>query len=141
MWIALTGGFFSVVEDQQDPERKRLIIRARHRGDIGRVFGKKLKERGEKIYRSPNRDYAYRAFMSKEDFAHEIAQAILEISYGNFKATVKDSQLSELYNEIWYAGLRSQEREEELRIKPVVWNPREQGDEPDSPKPRGVRRF
>jgi hypothetical protein len=36
MWVFLSGAFLSIVQDKQKPER--LVVRARRRGDIERVF-------------------------------------------------------------------------------------------------------
>jgi hypothetical protein len=124
MWIATTKGFFSVVDDPRPDMKGKgwLMIRARLREDLGRAFGPLIRTHGEKIYRSPNRDYAYRTFLPREAFAAEIARLITGIQYDNFKNQIRDVRLAEMLDEIWYAGARAQRSQEEEHADVRLWN-------------------
>ena len=124
MWVATNQGFFSIVASDKDP--KVLMVRARLREDLKRAWGPILKRLGLKIYYSPNRDYAYRCFIPREEVAAEIGKRLLETNYTNFKDSVKGkdtSKLKDLYDAIWYAGVNAQEGEETLRKEAVLWGP------------------
>ncbi|WP_168794464.1 hypothetical protein [Paraburkholderia aromaticivorans] len=56
----------------------------------------------------PGRDYQFRAFIRRDLVSAVIAQALMEIDYGNFKNSVKDHYLHDAYAEVWgvMAGLQ-----------------------------------
>lgn len=81
MWIYLTDSFLSIIESQDDPGV--LLVRARHEGDIERVFP------GAEVERTPHRDYLYRALVSRTDVAKALTEQVNRIGYRNFKDCVK----------------------------------------------------
>ena len=98
MWIMLSDAFFSVVAD---PERvDMLVVRARMKGDIERVFPK------VRVYATPNRDYQFRAYLPRETVALTIARQIRTIKYGNFKDSVKDAARHDAYLSVWTVMMR-----------------------------------
>ena len=87
MWIFLNDGFFSIIEPPKGTPGDRLLVRARNRGDIERVFGLNVK-----VQRTPNRDYLYRALLDRTQVAVVIANHIAAIDYGNFKDSIPDQR-------------------------------------------------
>lgn len=92
MWICLNNGFFSIVAQRGSDDR--LVVRARRKGDLERVFG-------VEGIASPGRDYAFRAFMERDDVASVLMCNVLGIDYPNFKNSVKDNALHSAYNRVW----------------------------------------
>ena len=93
MWIVLNHAFLSVVAS--DKEADKLAVRARAKGDIERVFP------GAKVFAWRGRDYAYRAFISRERVAMAIAQNIAAIRYTNFKSSVAERDRADAYHDLW----------------------------------------
>jgi hypothetical protein len=114
MWIATNQGFFSVVASDQDPTV--LMVRARFRDDLRRAFDPLLKRLGLEVFHSPDRDYAYRCFIPRDEFAREIARRLLETDYTNFKDSVNGENiqnLKALYDDIWFCGAQAQDMDQE----------------------------
>lgn len=96
MWIYTDKGFYSIVEDRNDP--KLLLVRARVAGDIERLWPK------AKVQHTQDRDYAYRARISRTSVSATLALAIREIDYDNFKDRVVEKGEGERaywYGRIW----------------------------------------
>ena len=85
MWLYTTCGFFSVVEDRQEPDR--LVVRARVRGDLDNLREQYLPELGPTID-TPERDYQHRAYVGREDFARGLAALAMDLHQNNFKESV-----------------------------------------------------
>lgn len=86
MWLFTEHGFYSAVRDGE-----RIVVRARRPGDL-----EKLSESMpglSEVEVSPGRDYRYRAFASREDFAAGVAAVALDIDYSNFKSRVDSKPL------------------------------------------------
>jgi hypothetical protein len=71
MWIFLNNAFVSIVNDKDNPDN--LIVRARHHGDIRRVFPR------AKVVITPEADYRYRACLPRTLVAEKIASQIAGI--------------------------------------------------------------
>lgn len=96
MWIMLSDSFLSIVD--KDCPRDCLLVRARRRGDIERVFGKLAVPL---VAHTPKADYAYRAVITREVVKAAMAREIDRITYSNFKSSVEDEQLHDAYLSIW----------------------------------------
>lgn len=96
MWVFLDNSFVSAVEHNDDPSL--LVVRARIAGDLERFFGVDVSAE-----RHENRDYLFRAIVSKAKFANALSKHALEISYGNFKSNIShdDSNRYDAYNGVW----------------------------------------
>jgi hypothetical protein len=81
MWIYLSDSFLSIVEFHDN--RDILLVRARHKGDIERVFP------NTEVKCTPNHDYLYRALVARDVVAEAIAEQVKRVDYGNFKNSVK----------------------------------------------------
>jgi hypothetical protein len=99
MWIFLNDGFISVVKDKHN--FGKLLVRARFKGDIERIFPTAEVREGE------GTDYRFRASIHAELVASTIAVRLNVINYPNFKnsvLTTKDEyrQLrSDAYADVW----------------------------------------
>ena len=85
MWIFSNYGFVSAV--QHNKKKDVLLVRAREPGVLeafARRHGIKAK-----VERTPVADYLYRAEFNKNDFAEAVADEVLRIDYGNFKASFR----------------------------------------------------
>jgi hypothetical protein len=88
----LSDCFLSIVSDCRSDE---LLIRARRKNDIQRVFPK------AKVKRNTSADYLYRAVIPRKDVALALANAVDDINYGNFKNAVEDDALHAAYLKVW----------------------------------------
>lgn len=104
MWLCLKEGFMSIVD--KDVPEGYLIVRGRRKEHILAYFpDADVKHTG-----GPDRDYHFRAQISREEVAKVVSDYILnEISEGNFKASVKDRLLHNTYMSAWGVFARLQE--------------------------------
>jgi hypothetical protein len=100
MWFCFNNGFVSAVEHRDD--KNTLVVRARRREHLEDNFPNR------KIVVGGSTDYKYRIFISKKDFAEIIKDRIMNINYDNFKNSVEDDDLHELYNGFWLLHYRFQ---------------------------------
>jgi hypothetical protein len=88
MWLFTQYGFYSVVSHYDNP--KRLVVRARWRGDLVRLETLIPAEirRGlqYRIESTPKSDYPFRVELNREVFTQVMEKACDEIEYTNFKA-------------------------------------------------------
>ena len=102
MWVCLNSAFFSIFEQPQ-PGSETLLVRARRKGDIEKVFP------GAKVERTPGRDYLFRAMIDRELGAQAIADQVRQVSYPNFKDSVRDRKLHDVYARFWHGHASLQE--------------------------------
>lgn len=100
MWVYLKSAFLSIVADRDAEER--LLVRARIKGDIERVFP------DAQTSHTPKADYHYRASVSRLAVADTLREAALAIDYPNFKARVGADDLARerLYAGVWATTLQ-----------------------------------
>jgi len=96
MWIMLNDAFLSIV--QKDCPVGSLLVRARRAKDIKRVFGKRVK-----IVRTEGADYLFRAVVSRSEVVAALENEVEGIDYGNFKDSVRDTELHSAYLNVWTA--------------------------------------
>jgi hypothetical protein len=120
MWLFTTFGFFSATEVRDGKPRSgeqawpagTLQVRARCWEDLENLREKYLPELSETIH-IPGRDYPYRGYCSKSEFAAAMVAATLDIDYSNFKNKVKAEQgphRADLYGDIWHVMYRAEEK-------------------------------
>ncbi len=102
MWIFLSDSYLSIV-DKGDQSGTTLLVRARHAGDIERVFP------DAKVQTGGGTDYRYRARIDREHVAQAIAGEIRGTSYENFKGSVTDRQRHDAYLGCWHEMFRYQQ--------------------------------
>jgi hypothetical protein len=101
MWICFNDGFVSVVNDKLGIDD--LVVRSRRREILETLFpNKSITE----LYVS---DYKYRIYCSKKEMQKVLIQRIENIDYSNFKSSVVDEDLHNLYNSMWFLHYRYQE--------------------------------
>lgn len=108
MWMVTKDGFYSVVQDRGDPDR--LVVRGRWKKHL-----KVLKDLlpGSRILVTPEADYPYRMFVSREDWEKVLKVVAVDgIDYPNFKNEAHSrhgfegwaSILNEIWSLVWRAG-------------------------------------
>ncbi len=105
MWLVTTFGYFSIVQKNSDRGAGTLTVRARLRKDLELLKQKYLPTLGP-IESRGGVDYPYRAKAPREDLAKAFAQAIMDLTYSNFKAEVAlqlGHRREDLYNDVWMA--------------------------------------
>jgi hypothetical protein len=101
VWVMTTRGFYSVVQDDEDPDT--LLVRARVRGDLERL-GEIIE--GLELWHDPAADYAWRAPVARSEWAYALGVLAGEIDYRNFKEAVAERQGEErasVYGQVWSA--------------------------------------
>jgi hypothetical protein len=99
VWLLTTRGFYSVVAHPHDPAL--VLVRARAREDLEalhELLG------GLEISETPQRDYRWRAAVSRSAWSAALVLLAGEIDYPNFKAAVATRQGAErahIYGNIW----------------------------------------
>lgn len=102
MWLFCKSGFFSAVQNRDDPER--VLLRSRFEGDIERLFP------SANVIHTPEADYPYRAFVSRMDWAAAVLSQAEGIDYENFKDAVHDgTRRDSAYMSVWGALRRAQD--------------------------------
>ena len=107
MWIFTTIGFFSVVAHADEP--RTLIVRARARADLDNLRREHLPDL--EIVEDGGTDYAFRAFVNRDEWEHAAQQMANAIDYPNFKDAVIAKQGFEragFYVEVWEVMQRLQ---------------------------------
>lgn len=100
----MNDAFLSIVAHRR--RHDLLMVRARVKGHIERVFPK------ARVYRTPDRDYLFRACVPRPEVGKAVAKSLREIEYGNFKDSVADDHLHTAYAQVWGTMLRLQNRYE-----------------------------
>lgn len=100
MWICFNDGFVSAVEHRDSSDL--LMIRARRRDILQNLFP------NEHLIEGGSTDYQYRVVVSKAVFGDVVSKHISEVSYPNFKDSVEDHELHELYEKFWSLHRRYQ---------------------------------
>jgi hypothetical protein len=97
MWIMMNNAFFSIVENENN--KSELLVRARVKGDIERVF------KDVQSFQDENADYKYRAFVDRTKVTLKIAEQVAVINYGNFKNSIPSNDIDRhrAYIKVWGA--------------------------------------
>ncbi len=103
MWLLCNDGLVSVVSDLHNPDR--LLVRARRKEDLLNVCGI-----GTEVIENAGTDYRFRTFVDRKAFAGQVAERIEAINYPNFKASVVNADLHELYMRVWQLHYEYQEQ-------------------------------
>jgi hypothetical protein len=104
MWIIFNDAYLSIVKpDWIKDDDSVLNVRARFSGDIEKVFP------GAKVEHTPERDYAYRALVSRAEVAKAMSDRVMNIQYSNFKDSVVSKWRHDLYLDVWTLMYRAQD--------------------------------
>jgi hypothetical protein len=85
--------FLSIVS--KDCARDELLVRARRKGDIEKIFP------GAVVRRDVNADYLYRAPVKRALVEQAMAEEVRRINYPNFKNSVHEDDLHRAYLRVW----------------------------------------
>lgn len=127
-WIITNEGFYSIVTH---PTNKKLLqVRARRAGDIEKLFPE------AEVIEIDGRDYSFRAYLGRKEVGRAFGEVLGDISYPNFKDSIKDKALKAACNAVWGIMAKLQVR------RPYDWTERRlpayQRDMLDSVKSRGI---
>lgn len=102
MWVMLNNSFLSIVENMNNS--KELLVRARVKGDIERVFN------DASVFEDLAADYKYRAFVDRQTVQAEISKQVEGINYYNFKNSIskEERERHDAYIQVWSALHRIQ---------------------------------
>jgi len=101
MWLCFNNGFVSAVQDRNNPDR--FVVRARRREHLEDNFP------GYEIVVGGSTDYYYRIFINKKEFNEIVSKKIMDVDYDNFKNSVEDDDLHDLYARFWTLHYKFQE--------------------------------
>jgi len=99
MWICLNNAFVSIVEDYADSAY--VQVRGRREQDVLNFLG----DYSATIIQTDDRDYRFRAIVLKFDLSKILAKCADRIDYGNFKDSVSNKDLAQMYTEVWISGI------------------------------------
>ncbi len=93
MWILMNDAMLSIVRHTQQPGA--MLVRARLAGDIERVFP------AAQVVVGGGSDYRFRAVLPEKEVAAAVSKRLLDINYGNFKASVREPKRHHAYFKVW----------------------------------------
>src|SRR6185436_6628850 len=103
MWIASNDGFISIVELKDDPTC--LMVRARRRAHLEAFLSSR-----KGIVETKSNDYRWRSIVPRVTVAKLLADRVPKLDYPNFKDSVKDKELHDMYLDWWFDHRAMQER-------------------------------
>ncbi|HOF58820.1 MAG TPA: hypothetical protein PLT19_10870 [Syntrophorhabdaceae bacterium] len=102
MWVFTNKGFVSIV--QHNTKKNTFIVRARFEEHIKNLFP------DANVLKTPDADYRFRAFISKQIVSKVIASNIDNIDYGNFKNSIDSRPYHDACINVWGDMYRAQQR-------------------------------
>lgn len=102
MWLCMSDGMLSAVQHKENADM--LIVRARNPQHLDNFSPNHLVEV------SSSSDYISRISLSKDEFSQVLTRRIAGIDYKNFKKSVGERMLHQLYLEFWCCHRAYQER-------------------------------
>jgi len=102
MWILMNDAMLSIVRHTTQPGA--MLVRARLAGDIERVFP------SAQIIVGGGSDYRFRAVLPEAEVADAVSHRLLDIDYGNFKASVREPKRHDACFKVWDVMHRMQEQ-------------------------------
>jgi hypothetical protein len=111
MWVFDTRGFYSVVQNRDDPTT--VLVRCRDREDAQRLADWLSEDDLPiEVHHTPDADYAYRMVVPRLLFGNYLMSAVMDLDYGNFKDRVHEVQgqaRADVYLDVWATLLDLQE--------------------------------
>lgn len=111
MWLMTKFGFFSVVEKPKDKAAGLVTIRSRVQDDLNAL--RSYLPQMSAVVSNSGTDYAFRAQVSKADFANALSKIAMDVDYSNFKNEVARTQgkaRASCYSEVWNSLYKLQDR-------------------------------
>ncbi len=110
MWVFDIRGFYSVVQNRDDPTT--VLVRCRDREDAQRLADWLSEDYlPTEVRHTPDADYAYRMVVPRLAFGSYLMSGVCSLDYTNFKSAVSEQQShdrADLYLDVWatMAGLQ-----------------------------------
>jgi len=101
MWIFTVDGYYSAVQDKDDPSR--IMVRSRQKSDLQTLIAR-LNSEDLDLLVSTDSDYAFRIFIPRALWIGYLESSGQELNYTNFKARAiahGDHSRSDTYHNIW----------------------------------------
>lgn len=102
MWICLNNSFVSIV--QHPVYEHILVVRGRRHDDVMKFVDGFFYFDYEQ---TDKRDYRFRVCVYRSDLPQILAEHSSKIDYTNFKNSVEDDSLHDMYSEVWASGVRN----------------------------------
>jgi hypothetical protein len=102
MWVFLNNAFMSIVQHRAQP--RKVMIRARFRGDLETVFP----DLADQVQETPTADYRFRLTVSKARLQKALSYQVARIDYDNFKGSVAEQWRHDAYMGVWGVMWREQ---------------------------------
>jgi hypothetical protein len=103
MWVFTVDGFYSAVENKDDPSL--LTVRTRTRQDAANLQGALARIRCHvEVVATPLADYGWRLFVPRDKWATYLHNVVEAIDYTNFKdevAKVQGQKRADVYHDVW----------------------------------------
>ena len=93
MWIFFNDCWFSIVHKDCAPHE--LLVRARRAGDIEKLWPSAM------VTEVAQADYQFRATLTRSAVGEALVREVDNISYPNFKNSVRDHKLATYYARVW----------------------------------------
>lgn len=102
MWIFFPHAMLSIVAHRDKPDT--LLVRARFKGDIERVFPRAL------VKRTPSADYLYRAEVLRREVSEALRDAVGDLHYTNVKGAIPmgDTRRHGAMHDVWQVMFNAQ---------------------------------
>lgn len=100
MWIHHPNYFLSIIDPKgaygggDGVGGSHLLVRARFKGDLERAFGEGIIKHVEE---TPNRDYRFRALVTRDHVAEVISKTLLGLDYKNVKGATRETWRHDAY--------------------------------------------
>lgn len=127
MWIFTKDGLLmpAAVPMELAPKkltkgRRSLQIRSRERKHLLDFIDSYMKSDFSAIESTPDKDYEFRFYTTREAFAEAMAEAIKDIDYEKFKPQAKHSGYHSLLNRIW--GIVYDDKRNSGRLANKMWD-------------------
>ena len=129
MWVFLNDAFLSVVASDVEPSQ--FAVRARQRQDLLNAFPDCQPIKGK-----PAQDYAWRAFVDRDEVKALLVTRLRDLEYTNFKGSIDESkpegvERHDAYMGVWTVMLRFQNggfrplrRKDRQALKRKPWDDR-----------------
>jgi hypothetical protein len=102
MYVFLPDAFVAIDEHEREP--RLLIIRARIRGDIERLFPE------ADVVETIDRDYRFATSLPRERVAQVIGLRTAKLNYAHFFDAIKDEDRKQAYIQVWATMYEEQNR-------------------------------
>ena len=95
MWLFTNQGFISVVADRSDPETGNLLVRARDKKQLQKLFPTAI------VFSKQPSDYRWRAWVPRDEVTQLVTDQVNTLNYTNFKDSIRDHKYHDACLDVW----------------------------------------